>query len=128
MKEAVFYCESCSRPVPLDAEICPHCGSRFTAVQCPKCSFVGEAPQFATGCPQCGYLAPEVRRTRVRPAPAASATGQAPPAQTIRREQPPRPKRGFRSQSRLPPWFYSFASLLLLLVLAGLIMLLLRQR
>ncbi|HUZ18346.1 MAG TPA: zinc ribbon domain-containing protein [Spirochaetia bacterium] len=126
MKEAVFYCESCNHPVPLESEVCPHCGSRFTAVQCPKCSFVGEAPQFVNGCPQCGYLSPEQKRTRVSARAATVDEVGARPARGVQKRLPAEPTKSIRRESRLPGWFYSLAAVLLLVVLAGLILLLFR--
>lgn len=52
-----FYCEHCGKRVRSDAKICNHCGRFFSKVKCPKCNFRGVAKQFATGCPDCGYLA-----------------------------------------------------------------------
>ena len=57
MKRSRFFCENCHKEVRPNARVCPHCGRFFTAVRCPVCSYVGEAPQFASGCPNCGYSA-----------------------------------------------------------------------
>lgn len=118
---ATYYCENCGKPVPLDAEECPHCQSRFTAVQCPQCSFIGAARLFAAGCPRCGYLstgptqqAPEpVQRTQ-QPDAKAPASQDAP-------EDAPSVVRQYRkSTNRLPGWFYTVASIGLLAVLIAL--------
>ncbi len=135
MKHAVFFCENCGKPVPLDAEECPHCHSRFTAVQCPKCSFIGEGKLFASGCPRCGYLAqpydfePTSGVSRTSADGSGSATGPQNPKTggqgaggenaTANEEQgttAPLPKYR-RSSARLPGWFYTVASILLMIVL-----------
>ena len=54
--KARFYCESCGKEVPFNAEVCPYCGREFEAVKCPICGFEGRAEQFRNGCPSCGYL------------------------------------------------------------------------
>jgi hypothetical protein len=113
MKQATFFCENCGKPVPLDAEECPHCGSRFTAVHCPKCSFVGKATLFTAGCPRCGFLssAPTERNSRAekREAPLG------------RREKGSLRLGACRGgTSHLPGWFYTVASILLLIALVGL--------
>lgn len=55
MKEARFFCEHCGKEVKVNARICTHCGSFFSAVRCPKCSFSGAGELFLHGCPRCGY-------------------------------------------------------------------------
>ena len=57
MKSARFFCESCGRAVPFNADMCPHCGKKFDAVKCPVCKYTGMAGEFIKGCPACGYLA-----------------------------------------------------------------------
>ena len=114
MKHAVFFCENCAKPVPLDAEECPHCHSRFTAVQCPECSFVGEARLFSSGCPQCGFLSKGSEAVSAQPL--GEGDFDLPPE-----VQEPTPRRSYlRSKNRLPGWFYTVASILLLIVLIGL--------
>lgn len=56
MKTARFFCESCGRAVPFNAEMCPNCGKTFDAVKCPVCSHTGMPGEFLRGCPRCGYL------------------------------------------------------------------------
>ena len=125
MKVALFYCENCRKTVPLEAELCPHCGRRFTAVQCPQCSYVGKAYLFSDGCPQCGYLGPAAGR---RGAGEAQAIGGIPTPSPA----PLRPKGGGRGRAAagqtLPSWFYALASVLLVLVLVALVFVLLRMR
>ncbi len=55
MKEARFFCEHCGKEVKVNARVCNHCGSFFSAVRCPKCSFSGAGELFLHGCPRCGY-------------------------------------------------------------------------
>jgi uncharacterized membrane protein YvbJ len=52
---ARFFCEECGAEVRPGAPVCPSCGSRFTAIRCPKCGYEGRGPEFKTGCPVCGY-------------------------------------------------------------------------
>lgn len=123
MKHAVFYCENCGKPVPLDAEECPHCGSRFTAVQCPQCSFVGAARLFSAGCPQCGYLSPDLtqRRAGVEVVQSETKPAQSGAAPVQRRGDAPGPtqpvRRYRKGSNRLPGWFYTLASIALLAAL-----------
>lgn len=127
--QAAFYCENCGKPVPLDAEACPHCQSRFTAVQCPQCSFVGASRLFTAGCPRCGYLS------------AGLAPRAAPPAQRIAQSEPvaqqsgdadedvPPVVRQYRkSTNRLPGWFYTVASIGLLIALIALMVIVLHLK
>jgi hypothetical protein len=53
--KARYFCEQCGMEVRAGAAICPSCGSVFTAVRCPECSYEGRAPEFLAGCPVCGY-------------------------------------------------------------------------
>lgn len=121
MKHAAFFCENCGKPVPLNAKECPHCGSRFTAVQCPECSYVGEARLFASGCPRCGYLAPQfapgAQSAQGSPAPSA---GDSPAGQGEGTETREAVRSYRRSSSRLPGWFYTVASIALLVILIAL--------
>jgi uncharacterized membrane protein YvbJ len=52
---ARFFCEECGAEVRPGAPVCPSCGSRFTAIRCPKCGYEGSGPEFKSGCPVCGY-------------------------------------------------------------------------
>ncbi len=129
MKHTTFYCENCAKPVPLDAEECPHCGSRFTAVQCPQCSYIGKAKLFANGCPECGFLAPDGEpgpKFHVTYADEALEEPSAGGAASSGEELKPIPAYR-RSTSRLPGWFYSLASVLLLALLIGLLFLIFRM-
>ena len=56
-RNARFFCEQCGAEVRAGAQTCPSCGSRFTAVRCPRCGYEGAAPEFRDGCPVCGYAA-----------------------------------------------------------------------
>ena len=60
MKTARFFCESCGRAVPFNAEMCPDCGKSFDAVNCPVRKYTGLPGEFLRGCPKCGYLAGDV--------------------------------------------------------------------
>jgi predicted amidophosphoribosyltransferase len=51
-----FLCEECGKPVSFDAEICPWCHRKFSAVRCPRCGLVDQPVRFLDGCPSCGYL------------------------------------------------------------------------
>ena len=59
MKSVKFYCEFCGEQVRASDKVCSHCGSFFTKVRCPACSFEGDAKLFQQGCPACGYSEPE---------------------------------------------------------------------
>jgi len=56
----------------MNASKCPNCGKTFSAVRCPKCSYVGQPGEFAKGCPNCGYseAAPQVPENTSRRSPA----------------------------------------------------------
>jgi hypothetical protein len=54
-KEQKFFCEFCKSEVSRNADTCAVCGSKFSAVRCPKCGGAGSAATFADGCPFCGY-------------------------------------------------------------------------
>ncbi len=104
-----FYCESCGQEVEPTARRCPSCGKSFTSVKCPQCGFEGRAPDFANGCPACGYLQ----------GPTASIT----PARRARqRRAAPQPPR--RPALVLPRAFYRVAFIVLGCMLAGTIILL----
>ena len=81
--------------------MCPHCGSSFIAVGCPKCGYEGKASEFGDGCPSCGYLMGQNLRVSVAPS---------------------RQKREATPMSRR---FYRIAGLVLLALFAVLIVLLL---
>lgn len=55
MSDVRFYCENCGKHVKPRDKICSSCGSFFSQVRCPVCSFQGEVDSFLKGCPQCGY-------------------------------------------------------------------------
>jgi RNA polymerase subunit RPABC4/transcription elongation factor Spt4 len=55
VKKPRYYCENCGTEVRKDARVCPKCGRFFSSVKCPRCGYVGEADDFAAGCPVCGY-------------------------------------------------------------------------
>jgi uncharacterized membrane protein YvbJ len=56
VSKARFFCENCGAEVSAGAASCPHCHRVFSSVRCPKCGFMGEAADFRSGCPTCGYL------------------------------------------------------------------------
>jgi DNA-directed RNA polymerase subunit RPC12/RpoP len=123
MKQATFFCDNCAKPVPLDAAECPHCGSRFTAVQCPQCSFVGKAELFSEGCPECGYLSPT---TGSGPLTFARNSAAGAPRSTPQNAEL-KPLPAYRkSESHMPGWFYTLTSILLLAVLVVLMIIILR--
>lgn len=128
---AVFFCENCRKPVSLDAVECPHCGSRFTAVQCPRCSFVGKAKLFSGGCPQCGFLAPAASGPGDDAEPGVAKRRRAPSAAprsgATANGRAGRPTRS-RRHNGLPGWFYATASILLALVLVALVVIILRLK
>ncbi len=99
-----FYCGNCSREVSANALVCPHCGSSFTAVRCPRCGFEDKPAIFADGCPSCGYMMSQEVRVPATPAP------------------PTRRTRGGMSRQ-----FYRIAGLILLVLFAVLIVLLLTK-
>lgn len=73
-KHPRYYCENCGAEVAKDAKVCPHCGSFFSSIKCPRCGYVGKADDFALGCPSCGSTeqanpAPEPMRPHVAAAP-----------------------------------------------------------
>ncbi|MGO8693838.1 MAG: zinc ribbon domain-containing protein [Rectinemataceae bacterium] len=97
MKRPRYFCERCGAEVRKDARFCPRCGRFFSSVKCPRCGHVGEADDFASGCPVCGY------------ADAANAA--------------PDPLGRAAEPTQSPPWWsYPVAAVLLL----GLIVLLIR--
>jgi Double zinc ribbon len=100
--KARYYCGNCSREVSSNASMCPYCGSSFTAVRCPKCSYEGKPPEFRDGCPACGYMMSQEVRVPVMPAP-----------------KKPRP------QTLMSRRFYRISGLVLLALFAVLIVLLL---
>jgi hypothetical protein len=51
-----YFCDGCGKEVPRNSRRCPSCGKFFTAIECPSCGYQGEAGDFDTGCPHCGYL------------------------------------------------------------------------
>ncbi|MDP3179404.1 MAG: zinc ribbon domain-containing protein [Spirochaetaceae bacterium] len=70
MKRPRYFCESCGAEVRADAKICPHCGSFFSSVKCPRCGHIGESADFRAGCPVCGYaLAANPPPDDIKPAP-----------------------------------------------------------
>ena len=76
MKKAQFFCEECGTEVRMNASKCPSCGKNFSAVRCPKCSYVGQPGEFAKGCPNCGYSEEDVSTPSPKPEGAkASAQG-----------------------------------------------------
>ncbi len=97
MKRPRYFCEHCGLEVRKNAKICPRCGRFFSSVKCPRCGYTGQAEDFESGCPVCGYA----EAANAAPEPALPPPVVAPP--------PPR-------------WAYALA----LLVLACLVFLLLR--
>jgi len=98
--KARYYCGNCSQEVSSNATSCPHCGSSFTGVKCPKCSYEGNPGEFRDGCPVCGYMMSHEVRLSAAPTP--------------RREQVPMSRR-----------FYRIAGLVLVVLFAILLVLLL---
>jgi len=98
--KARYYCGNCSQEVSPNAAVCPHCGSSFTGVKCPKCSYEGKPNEFRDGCPVCGYMVSQEVRVSATPAP--------------QKDQVPMSRR-----------FYRIAGLVLLVLFAALIALLL---
>ncbi|TFG65226.1 MAG: hypothetical protein E4H36_00550 [Spirochaetales bacterium] len=107
-----FFCENCNRSVPKEALTCPHCGSSFQAVKCPKCGFTGNTDMFAAGCPICGYLSDSFARRTVKPA--ESLTPQ--PSHI------PETKR----KKALPDWFYPVAGVILLGIIIAIVIMYLK--
>ena len=117
MSKVKFYCDECGAHVPLDARICPKCGSVFEAVRCPKCAFTGYPVDFAGGCPSCGYLGNPVFIT---PEGAVDLPGQG------GRDEIALGDRSFTENARrkplnLPSWAYT----VIVVILLGLIIVLL---
>lgn len=50
-----FFCAECDKEVAGNAESCPYCGTAFSGVRCPQCSFEGRYDLFKNGCPVCGH-------------------------------------------------------------------------
>ena len=100
-----FYCADCGEPVPEKARKCTHCGSIFTAVRCPKCSFEGKGELFESGCPACGYLV--AGGGEVSASPRAQAAGH-------------------QSTRGISPWFARIVGIVLLAVITMLVYLILR--
>ena len=124
--EKKFFCENCGHAVPGDADVCPHCGSSFRAVKCPKCGFTGKPDLFAAGCPICGYLSENltakysVRQTGFEPAQkpksAPIPTEVSLPTEVYRKER----------KKALPDWFYPLAGLVLLGIIIALVVMYLK--
>ena len=70
----LYYCGNCSREVSSNAAVCPYCGSSFTAVRCPKCSYEGKPLEFRDGCPSCGYMMSQEVRVTAAPTPKREQT------------------------------------------------------
>ncbi len=105
MKQRKYYCENCRTRVKEDDVVCPKCGRYFSAVKCPRCAYSGEAEQFASGCPQCGYLAPNF--------PLTGSGGRAGSSSMSNRPR--------RRNRPLPLWVYNSLSILLLIALVVLL-------
>jgi predicted amidophosphoribosyltransferase len=111
-----YYCEFCGSLVRLGDRICPHCGSFFSQVRCPVCSFEGESHLFRQGCPSCGFASKDQPEAKPTARPAAKAKAAAPrpglePAYTVR---PPAPKR----QGGMPAWVLAVLVLLFVVIAA----------
>jgi hypothetical protein len=99
MKEARFFCEHCGKEVKSSARVCTHCGSFFSAVRCPKCSFSGAGELFLHGCPRCGYAGGTVDSEQQETAFEFSLGS--------------RNKRTAPAGLQLPPWFFLVAIVVL---------------
>jgi RNA polymerase subunit RPABC4/transcription elongation factor Spt4 len=92
MKRPRYFCENCGSEVGKNARVCPRCGRFFSSVKCPRCGYIGEADDFAAGCPVCGF----------------EEAANAPP-------EPIKPLQA--AASPLPWWVYPLAAAVLLLLL-----------
>jgi hypothetical protein len=73
LKRPRYFCEHCGLEVRKDARICPRCGRFFSSVKCPRCDYSGQAEDFETGCPVCGYAeAANAAPDPIRPPPVAA--------------------------------------------------------
>jgi RNA polymerase subunit RPABC4/transcription elongation factor Spt4 len=73
VKKPKYYCEHCGLEVRRDARICPRCGRFFSSVKCPKCGYVGQADEFDSGCPVCGYaISANAAPEPIKPLPPAA--------------------------------------------------------
>ncbi|HET6487773.1 MAG TPA: zinc ribbon domain-containing protein [Spirochaetia bacterium] len=120
-----FYCESCGSEVGKSDAVCPSCGKSFAAVRCPQCGFSGKASAFARGCPVCGYLH-ENRAVPVAPEQAEGGTPAPRGEERGSRRGTARSQTGRRGRG-LPPGFYRWAIVVLLVVLIGLTVLFLSR-
>jgi ribosomal protein L40E len=103
-KQQAFFCEFCKAEVPEDATSCSVCGSKFSAVRCPKCGNTGPKNTFTDGCPVCGYASK-----------ASSQAEQSAPVKTV----PNTPK------ATQPSWWLFYAAAVVAIgCLAGLLLVL----
>jgi ssDNA-binding Zn-finger/Zn-ribbon topoisomerase 1 len=105
-KKPRFFCDNCGAEVAMSAKICPQCGRFFASVRCPKCGFTGKDEDFVRGCPVCGYSSvPGLSPAK----PSGGHSGKRTPVER---------KRSGEAEGTLPFWFYLFAALALICVLA----------
>jgi ribosomal protein L40E len=103
-KQQAFFCEFCNAEVPEDAVSCSVCGSKFSAVRCPKCGNTGPKDTFTDGCPVCGYAAKSLPPTKQNQ----------PMRTTLNKPKSPQPSW----------WFFYAASVVAIGCLAGLLLVL----
>ena len=130
-KVSAFFCENCGKPVPLAAQVCPHCGRRFDAVKCPRCGYLGKPELFLDGCPSCGYARSGEGHDEGDPkASSQAARGSVEakrksPKTDSKKRATGRPRQGIRLQP--PRWAYTAAALFLVIVLAVLLYIIFRR-
>ena len=117
-----FYCESCGKEVPFNAEMCPTCGKVFSAVKCPVCLYEGRPAEFTQGCPQCGYMSTRMDDPR-KPDPAGSHRARA-----VRpKGKADKGSRARKTRGAAPAWITIWGGFALLLILIILLILLVQR-
>jgi len=118
--KARYFCENCGAEVRAGAASCPSCGRVFTAVRCPQCGFEGRAPDFARGCPSCGFME---EKKSAPPGKGTPKSGAPRPAAVRSARRRPAP-----SRASLSPRFYRVAGIVLLALVVILVALLFFRR
>ena len=124
--ETRFYCENCGNDVPFNAEVCPSCGKVFSAVKCPVCLFEGKPGVFLQGCPECGYMSPQIEGLSSQSGGHSDAARHSDAASGNKKDRRARRKPNRGKSRLLPRWVYSGGIMLLLVILLILLIALFR--
>jgi len=126
--ETRFYCENCGNDVPFNAKVCPSCGKVFSAVKCPVCLFEGKPGVFLQGCPECGYMSPQIEGLSLQAGRHSDARSykHSEAASANKKVRRSRKKPNREKSTLLPRWLYSGGIILLLVILLILLIALFR--